>query len=249
MATPSTTLKAFRDLAYSRRSVRDFLPTPVPEAVLTALIDDALAAPSWSNTRPYRFAIATGDTRDRISSALLERADDLLQIRSSRLGRRLRGMLKAPGLLFSDFRIPVVYPQDLRARQGQLGKALFEHMGVAREDRDGRDNFVRRNMEFFGAPVAIFVFARSGMGVYSALDAGLAMQNLMLSAQARGLGTCAQGFLAFWSKPIRQEFAIPKGYKLLCGMSLGYAAPSAMNEFVPPVTDVSAVTCFPQRLS
>jgi nitroreductase len=97
-------------------------------------------------------------------------------------------------------------------------------------------------MEFFGAPVALFVFARSGMGVYSALDAGLAMQNLMLSAQARGLGTCAQGFLAFWSKPIRQEFAIPKGYKLLCGMSLGYAAPSDMNEFVPPRTAASDIT-------
>lgn len=242
MTAPTTTTQAFRDLAHSRRSVRDFLPTPVPEAVLTALIEDALAAPSWSNTRPYRFAVATGDTRDRISSALLGRADDLLQIRSSRLGRRLRGMLKAPGLLFSDFRIPVIYPKDLRERQGQLGKALFEHMGVSREDRDGRDNFVRRNMEFFGAPAAIFVFARSGMGVYSALDAGLAMQNLMLSARARGLDTCAQGFLAFWSKPIRKEFDIPKGYKLLCGMSLGYAAPSVMNEFVPPRTAASNIT-------
>jgi nitroreductase len=104
-------------------------------------------------------------------------------------------------------------------------------------------------MEFFGAPAAIFVFARSGMGVYSALDAGLAMHNLMLSARDGGRDPCALGFLAFWSKPIRQEFDVPKGYKLLCGMSLGYAAPSAMNEFVPPRTDGSAVTLSPQRIS
>lgn len=221
----------------------------MPEEALTALIEDALQAPSWSNTRPYRFAIATGDTRDRISRALLGRADDLLEIRSSRLGRRLRGMLRAPGLLFSDFRIPVVYPKDLRTRQGQLGRALFGHMGVSREDRAGRDDFVRRNMEFFGAPVAIFVFARSGMGVYSALDAGLAMQNLMLSAKARGLGTCAQGFLAFWSKPIRQEFDIPSGYKLLCGISLGYPAATEINEFVPPTTAVADLTLRPKAIT
>jgi nitroreductase len=62
------------------------------------------------------------------------------------------------------------------------------------------------------------------------------MQNLMLAAKARGLDTCAQGFLAFWSKPIRDEFDIPEGYKLLCGMSLGYAAKSERNSFVPPAT-------------
>lgn len=124
VAKPNSALRAFRDLAHSRRSVRDFLPAPIAEEVLTELIEDALTAPSWSNTRPYRFAIATGDTRDRISRALLERADDLLQIRSSRLRRRLRGMVKAPGLLVSDFRIPVVYPKDLRARQGLVDDPL-----------------------------------------------------------------------------------------------------------------------------
>lgn len=242
MTTPDAQIRAFRDLARSRRSVRNFLPTPVPEAVLEDILEDALTSPTWSNTRPYRFAVATAERRDRISRALLERADDLLQIRSSRLTRRLRGVLRAPGLLLSDFRIPVVYPKDLRARQGQLGKALFEHLGVERSDRAGRDDFVRRNMEFFGAPAVIFVFARSGMGVYSALDAGLAMQNLMLSATARGLGTCSQGFLAFWSGPIRKEFDVPKGYKLLCGMSIGYPAPGGINDFVPPVAAVDEFT-------
>jgi nitroreductase len=237
--------EVFSELAHSRRSIRDFLPTPVSAELIDAIMRDAVAAPSWSNTRPYRFAIATGGTRDRISQALLGRADDLLEIRSSRWARRLRGMMRAPGLLFSDFRIPVVYPHDLRPRQAQLGKALFGHRGVERSDRSGRDDFVRRNMEFFGAPAAIFVFARRGMGVYSALDAGLAMQNLMLAAKARGLGSCAQGFLAFWSKPIRQEFDIPRGYKLLCGISLGYAAPGHINTFVPPLTTPDDVVVKP----
>lgn len=237
--------EAFRGLAGSRRSTRDFLPTPVPPEVIEAVMADAVLAPSWSNTRPYRFAIATGESRERISHALLSRAEDLLQIRSRRPLVRLKGMLRAPGLLRSDFRIPVIYPRDLRERQAQMGKALFGHLGVERQDSAGRDNFVRRNMEFFGAPAAVFVFARARMGVYSALDAGLAMQNLMLSARARGLGTCAQGFLAFWSAPIRREFAIPRGYKLLCGMSMGYPAPGHINDFVPPATTSADVALHP----
>jgi nitroreductase len=231
----------FSDLAHSRRSVRDFLDTPVPQDVLDAIVRDALVAPSWSNTRPYRFAIATGQVRDDISAKLVARADELLQVGSSRWTTRLKGLWRAPRLLASDFRIPVIYPADLRTRQRVLGAALFGHLGIARSDREGRDTFVRRNMEFFGAPAAIFVFARSGMGVYSALDAGLAMQNLMLSASARGLGTCAQGFLGFWSAPIREHFDIPRGYKLLCGMSLGYPAPGHTNDFVPPATALEDV--------
>ena len=227
--------KSFREVAYSRRSIRDFLPTEVPEELINEIIADAVTSASWSNTRPYRIAVATGDVRDRISRALKDNGTAIVRMRSRRPGTRLKGLLTARRLLRSDFRIPVKYPEDQRRRQVELGKALYGHLGIERGDSEGRDREFVRNMEFFGAPVALFFFVRRGMGVYSALDAGHLMQNLMLAAKARGLDTCAQGFLAFWSEPIRREFEIPKGYKLLCGMSLGYAARSHRNEFVPPL--------------
>ena len=228
--------KSFREVAYSRRSIRDFDSTAVPDELINEIIADALTAASWSNTRPYRIAVATGAVRDRISQALLERADDILKVRSSRWTTRMKGLVTALKLLRSDFRIPIVYPDDLRRRQIELAKALYGHLGIAREDVSGRDAEIKRNMEFFGAPVALFFFARKGMGVYSALDTGHLMQNLMLAAKARGLDTCAQGFLAFWSEPIRREFYVPVGYKLICGMSLGYATKSKRNDFQPPAT-------------
>ena len=225
----------FRDVLESRRSIRDFLPTEVTPDILRSVLVDALSAPSWSNTRPYTVAIATGEVRDRISTALLHRADDILQARRPGIARLWR-LGKLLGLLRSDFRIPVVYPDELRTRQISLAKALYGHLGIARHDIVGREREIRRNMEFFGAPVALFIFARKGMGVYSALDAGHFMQTLMLAARARGLDTCAQGFLTFWSKPIRREFDVPRGYKLLCGMSVGYRTESRRNDFVPPMT-------------
>ncbi len=232
----STPLTHFQTLTYSRRSTRDFTDTPVAPEVIDEIIQDALTAPSWSNTRPYRVAVATGEVKDRISAKLLGRFDEIMLARSKKWTDRVKGFAKALSLLRSDFRIPVVYPEDLRRRQIDLAKALYSHLGVERSDVEGRNNFIRDNMRFFGAPVGLFFFARTGMGVYSALDAGHFMQTLMLAARARGLDTCAQGFLAFWSKPIREEFEVPRGYKLLCGMSLGYAADSHINLFFPPAT-------------
>jgi nitroreductase len=57
----------------SRRSTRDFLSTPVPQQIIDQILTDALTAPSWSNTRPFKIAIATDEVRDRISNEFLSR--------------------------------------------------------------------------------------------------------------------------------------------------------------------------------
>lgn len=61
---------ALSALIRSRRSVRDFLPRPIPQEVLDAVPEDASWAPSWSNTQPYRVAVASGALRDRLASEL-----------------------------------------------------------------------------------------------------------------------------------------------------------------------------------
>ena len=45
---------------------------------------------------------------------------------------------------------------------------------------------------------------------------------LVGAAQARGLGTCAEGALGTWARPVREAFDVPPAYKLLCGMALGW---------------------------
>ena len=87
----------------------------------------------------------------------------------------------------------------------------------------------------------LFIFTNKGLGEYSVSDAGLFMQNLMLGAHARGLGTCAQGAVALWSDPIRKQFEIPKGYKLLCGIAIGYPSDHKVNSFEAerlPIQDI-----------
>jgi len=71
----------------SRRTTRDFLPQPVSDEVLNEILVDALTAPSWSNTRPFKIAVAQGDVRNRISAEFLERWNYL----SSNLKKGWRG--------------------------------------------------------------------------------------------------------------------------------------------------------------
>ena len=59
----------FAEFAATRRSTRDFLPTPIPQDVLDEILRDAMCAPSWSNTKPILVAVASGEKRDRLAAA------------------------------------------------------------------------------------------------------------------------------------------------------------------------------------
>jgi nitroreductase len=215
----------------SRRSTRDFLPTPVPEEIINQILTDALTAPSWSNTRPFKIAVATGDVRDRISGEFLSRWTVLSRIMRKGLKNKVRLIYSRYGLPTSNRTIVKPYVAELKPRAQRVGKELYELFGVKRGDRDARDKQWGKNYSFFGAPVEMFIYIHKSLHVYAASDAGLMMENLMLSAHGHGLGTCAQGAVNIWDDVVRKEFDIPKDYRLLCGMAIGYPSDSPVNSF------------------
>ena len=215
----------------SRRSTRDFLSTQVPQEIIDQILTDALTAPSWSNTRPFKIAVATGDVRDRISSEFLSRWIVLSRIMRKGLKNKLRLIYSRYGLPTSNRTIVKPYVAELKPRAQRVGKELYELFGVKRGDRDARDKQWGKNYSFFGAPVEMFIYIHKSLHVYAASDAGLMMENLMLSAHGHGLGTCAQGAVNIWDDVVRKEFEIPKDYRLLCGMAIGYPSDSPVNSF------------------
>jgi nitroreductase len=220
-------------LLRTRRSVRDFLPDPIDPAWIDAILDDARQSPSWSNTQPYRIAVATGAVRERLARELCERYDLAMRAQRGGLFGKLRLLLTRRGMPDGDFPTNVEYPADLQPRRRETGFGLYQLLGIERSDRAAREAQMRRNFEFFGAPVAIFVIVRAGLREFSVLDAGIWLQSLMLSAHARGFGTCAQGALATWAGPVRTAFEIPSAYRLICGVSLGIPSPHAVNQYNP----------------
>jgi nitroreductase len=196
-----------------RASVRAFRPDPVDDALLARVLARALDAPSWANTQPYRLAVANGAAATALRSAL-----------QAALASRVPG---------GDHNLLFDYPAELQARRRTTGFGLYAALGIGRDDREARGEQYARNFAFFDAPAAAFLFAHEALGVYSVLDAGVFLQSLMLAAVADGLGTCAQAALASYPDVVRRHFDVPDGYKLLCGVSIGYPAEAAVNRFRP----------------
>jgi len=215
----------------SRRSTRSFLPDPIPQEILDQILTDALTAPSWSNTRPFKVAVASGERRDRISAEFLSRWSSL----SRNLSRGWRGKLAIAltrrGLPTSNRLVAKGYDKDLKPASMRLGAELFGTLGIARDDRPARDAWWATNYNFYGAPTELFVYVHKSLGIFAASDAGLMMENLALSAHAYGLGTCMQGAVAIWDDVVREEFEISKKYRLLCGIAIGYPSEAKDNTF------------------
>lgn len=241
MTSHNSEFDNFSDFLASRHSTRDFLATPIPQEILDQILKDALTAPSWSNTRPFKVAIANGEQRERISREFLSRWNVLSKIMRKGLRSKLRIIFSRYGLPTSNRSIAKPYPSELKPRAERLGRELYAVFGVARGDTTARNAQWAKNYTFFGAPVEAFVFVHKSLHVFAASDAGLMMQNLILSAHAHGLGTCAQGAVGIWEDVVRKEFEIPKSYRLLCGIAIGYPSTSPINDFKADRIDASEI--------
>lgn len=217
----------------ARRSIRAFRDTAVSPEIIDDLLSAALEAPSWGNTQPYRVAIATGDLARSIAddyTALFEQVSRFQRASiTGKIAMLLKGGFKPDG----DYKTLMTYPAELDSRYKATGKGLYGALGIERNDKAARQAQMAKNFSFFGAPCALFVFCESSLGPYGPLDTGAFLQSLALAAEERGLGTCMQGALATWASPVRSRFDVPEGYKLVCGVSLGYPADDPVNRFAP----------------
>lgn len=72
----------FKDVLLSRHSVRYFEATPVAEAILRDIIDEATHAPSWVNAQQWHVWAAEGKTLESIRTEFYERVNAGLEGKS-----------------------------------------------------------------------------------------------------------------------------------------------------------------------
>lgn len=202
-----------------RRSTRAFLSKPISNELLQELLTLARMAPSGANLQPGSFTWVKGAVREQLCADL---------IASWRAGEQEEED-------YSYFPKPM--PMTLRRRQVAAAQALYGALGVARDDRVGRDAQFERNFRFFDAPVALVVTTEHGFGAGGYMDLGMALYGLMLAAQAKGLATCAIGALASYPNLIRRHLTLDASSHIVCGLALGYADPDA------PVNQTRTTRC------
>ena len=82
---------------------------------------------------------------------------------------------------------------------------------------------------FFDAPVGLIFTIDRGMEQGSWLDYGMFLQTIMLAAKARGLDTCPQAAFTQYHQIIHKTLNLSDQEMVVCGMSLGYADTSKIE--------------------
>lgn len=214
----------------TRHSMRAFLPTPVPRALIEELLAVAARAPSGTNTQPWQVHVLTGGAKDRLVARIQSVYDD-------------------PEELATHSEEYAYYPREWISpyidRRRKVGWDLYGLLGITKGDKLRMHEQHGRNYRFFDAPVGLMFTIDRVMQQGSWLDYGMFLQNIMVAARGRGLHTCPQAAFTQFHRVIAEELGLAPNQQVVCGMSLGYADPAAIeNTLVTERDPVAAFTRF-----
>lgn len=189
----------------TRKSVRRFLPIPVPRSVVREIIKLSARAPSGHNIQPWRVYALAGEPRARLCADILKAAET------------------EPEKHRPEYEYyPTEWHEPYIGRRRELGHALYATLGIAREDKAARERQMNRNYLFFDAPVGIFVTMDRRLNTGSYIDMGMFLQNILLAARGRGLHTCGQAAFCWYHDIVRGHLPLSPEEILICGIALGY---------------------------
>jgi len=195
---------------HTRRSVRRYKSTPVPKQHVLELLEAANMAPSATNHQPWEFVVVSRSHLDRLENTLKEAFQERVASVSEEAMRRA----------IKDLSLPEEADGD---RLQALG-AFYRTLG--------------------GAPVAIGVCLPKEKDPWvwknNISDSAAAIENLLLAAWGRGLGTCwMTGPLKGRADAIASFLGVPEDRELVAIITLGH--PDHQPP-VPPKKDVASKT-------
>ena len=195
----------YEDVVRGRRSIRGYQRKPVPKALIREVLEMAMRAPTSLNTQPWNFYVLTGEPLDRIRAGNTER--NLAGVPHSR-----------------EFRNHGEYVGVHRERQIGIAKQLFAAMGIARDDKEARMDWVLRGFRQFDAPVSIVITYDRSIhgGDIGPFDCGGVANALVNAAWSRGLGCVINSQGIMQSPVVREHAAIPDDQVIMTCVAMGW---------------------------
>ncbi len=195
----------FDEVVLGRRSIRGYKPDPVPKTLIEEILQIAMRAPSSMNTQPWNFYVITGEPLDRIRKGNTERM--VAGIPQSR-----------------EFRTGEAFAGQHRERQIGVAKQLFSAMGIERDDKDKRQDWVLRGFRQFDAPVCVIVTYDKELATSddTAFDCGAVATALVNAAWSRGLGTVINSQGIMQSPVVREHAGIADDQIIMKSIALGW---------------------------
>ena len=215
----------------TRRSLRAFLPTPVPRDTVEQILAVASRAPSGTNTQPWRVYVLTGAAQTELSRKILAAHNDAAE-RATHTEEY------------------AYYPTEWKSpyidRRRKVGWDLYTLLGIGKTDKERMHNQHGRNYSFFGAPVGLIFTIDRVLRQGSWLDYGMFLQSVMVAARGRGLHTCPQAAFMQFHRIITDHVGASANEQVVCGMALGHADPAAVENSL--VTEREPVAGFARFL-
>jgi len=213
----------FEQLIKARKSIRGYRSQPVPRAVIEEIIEVAKWAPSSMNTQPWYVHVVTGAPLDRI--------------REGNTRNMVQGVPPK-----RDFPMKEAYEGIHRKRQVDIAIQLFEAMGIAREDKERRTDWVMRGFRQFDAPVSLVLTYDKYLepAAISHFDLGAISHAIVLAAWERGLGCVINGQGIMQSSVVREHAGIPDDQNIMICIAMGYPDDAFVANSVKSVREDSA---------
>jgi nitroreductase len=196
----------FETLVAERRSIRGYKPDPVPLELMKEIVDIAKRAPSSMNTQPWNFHVVTGAPLEHIRDGNTER-----MLAGAKVDREIK--MSGHG-----------YQGVHRERQVEIAVQLFEAMGIERDDKERRQDWVMRGFRQFDAPVSVVITCDRELAddTVAHFDCGAATYGLVLAATSKGLGCVINGQGIMQSSVVREHAGIPDDEVIMTCVAMGY---------------------------
>lgn len=201
-----------------RTSVRAFLPDPIDKATITDILRVASRAPSGTNIQPWKVYVLSGESKNTLSAKVRAAHD---------------AVFEDPSLAKHYTEEYAYYPRQWFSpyidRRREVGWGLYNLLGIEKGDKSRMHAQHQKNYDFFGAPIGLMFTVHRDLGQGSILDYGMFIQSIMVAAKARGIDSCPQAAWNDFAKIILPHIGASEDEMLVCGMALGYADPSAVE--------------------
>jgi len=220
----SANLNAVDAAITSRMSARAFTQQAVPRELLEQILEVSCRAPSGTNTQPWKVYVLQGASRDSLVEKACAAHDAI----------RANPELAVNYKESYDY-YPEKWVSPFIDRRRENGWSLYGLLDIGKADKDKMHAQHQRNFKFFDAPVGLMFTINRVMGRGSLVDAGMLLQNIMVSARGHGLHTCPQAAWNGFANIIMPHIGAGEDELLVCGMALGYAdASDKVNSFRTP---------------
>jgi nitroreductase len=212
------------DTMYSAGSIRRLKTDPVPDEIITKVLDAAIRAPSGSNAQSWVFVVVKDADKRRKLGAIYKKASSILEV------------------LYTDAKPPPHMDQTKFDRFWKAVVHLFNHMGDAPVLLLP---CLKTSMWTNAASLPPDIKARmaaasrlAGSSIYPAV------QNIILACRAFGLGTTLTTIHAFFEDEVREIINLPPDVQTYALMPIGYPQGKHGPVNRKPVREIACLDSF-----